>query len=158
VFAGPEFLLVDYGTANTSPQSQATTLSYGSSLSWQGQHNGLNASFVQRVSDSGLSGGAAARARMVNFQATRQLSKRVGMNLFASYVSSSELIASTQSLLPDSVTGGIGISRLITPTLRIGLQAFRQEFLGPAPQLSGFSSHDVISFSISYSFEKPIGR
>jgi len=158
VFAGPEFLLVDYGTRNAPPESQATTLSYGSSLSWQVEHNGLNASFVQRVSDSGLSGGAAARARMIDFRATRQLTRRVGINLFASYMSSSELIASTQSLLPDSVTGGFGVSRLITPTLRIGLQAFRQEFLGPAPQLSGFSSHDVVSFSISYSFERPIGR
>jgi len=160
VFAGPEFSIISSAASQASgglPESRATSLSYGSTLSWQGEHNGLSAGFVQRVSGSGESSNAAAQVRMFDFRATRQLSKRVQVDLFTRYVSNSPLGPVTTGLLPDSVSGGFGISRPLTRTVALGLQAFRQEFLSYAPQY-GFSSHDVVSLSISYNFSRPLGR
>ena len=161
MFAGPELSKI-FGTATgqsgISYNATPTTLSYGSTLHWQGERNGLMASFVQRVSDSVQSGTGAVKARTVAFRADRQLTKRFGLNLFGNYSSNTALDSTAVNSTPDSVTGGIGLTRPITPAIAFGISAFHQEFLSPISGVLGSSKHNLVSASVSYSFVRPIGR
>lgn len=127
-------------------------------MTWQGKHNGLSASFVQVVNDSGISGGGAANVRMANLQAQRQLSRKTTANVFANYVSNNQLGSVSTALLTDSVSAGAGLSRTLGPHLGISISAFRQQFIGAVMPALGQQSHDVASISLSYKFARPIGR
>ncbi|SRR5579884_735904 len=159
-FAGPEFSQIGLGAFGTlpGPTTQAASVSYGSTLSWQGQKNGLAASFSQRVSGSIDASSGAVQARMVGFRATRQISRRTSVNLFTKYVSNSALEPGLPTSTPDSVSGGFGVSRPLTQSVSLSLLAFHQEFLAPVSFLPGGLGHNVVSMSVSYSFSKPIGR
>src|SRR6185437_14810845 len=95
-FIGPELSEIDGTAANRlgfSSNGAPVTLSYGATLHWQGEQNGVMASFVQRVSNSVQSSSGAVRARTANFEANRQLSKRIGLSLFGNYFSNQALEA-----------------------------------------------------------------
>lgn len=160
VFAGPEFSFFQTSGSGASMMLPARTLSlsYGSTLSWQGEKNGLSVSFSQRVSDSIESSTAAVKARTVNFRADRQLTKRMTLGLFTNYITNETLTSIAGGSLPDSIVGGIGLQRQITQNISAGVSAFHQEFLSPSSVLSGLASHDVVSVSIGYNFARPIGR
>ena len=162
VFGGPELsqfndsLIAFSAVAVAKPSS--TGFSGGGNLSWQGEHNGLTASFVQRVSDGGAGGGAAVDSRTASFGLQRRLSSRITTVLFANYVSNTQLDPLVAQ--PDfaSVSGGVSVSRMMTPHWSVNLSASRQAFLGNTAQLIGQHDHDVATISISYSFTRPIGR
>lgn len=159
-FVGPELSEISGAAGQSSARYSATpfSLAYGTTLQWQGERNGLTASFVQRVSDSIQSGTGAARARSVSFRADRQVTKRVSLDLFGNYCSNAPLEPALANSTPDSVTGGISISRPLTPAIAFGVSAFHQEFLSPISGLFGSSKHNVVSVSLSYTFVRPIGR
>ena len=161
VFAGPEFSFFQTSASGASVMllpARTLSLSYGSTLSWQGEKNGLSLSFSQRVSDSIESSVAAVKARTVNFRADRQLTKRTTLGLFTNYISNETLTSIAGGSVPDSVVGGIGLQRQITQNISAGISAFHQEFLSPSSVLSGLATHDVVSVSIGYNFARPIGR
>lgn len=160
-FMGPELSkIAGLGANQSGLLNSATplTLSYGSTLHWQGERNGLIASYVQRVGNSVQSTSGAVRARTVSLQADRQLTKRIGLSLFGNYFSNAALEAAIANVTPDSVIGGVGITRPLTPAISFGISAFHQEFLSPISNVFGPSRHNVVSASISYNFVRPIGR
>lgn len=163
VFAGPDFADVTnpvVGIAGRLPQERTISLSYGSTVQWQGQRNGLGANFIQRVGDSSLVGTTtgAVRARMVDFHAARQLTRRMTLNLFTDYVSNSALqqVLATPSF--DSVTGGVTLTRPLTPSIAVSVSGFHQEILTPNTSTFGIATHNVVAVSLTYGFVKPIGR
>ncbi len=159
-FVGPEFSQIGFESAGPVPlsASHVTSLSYGSTLAWQGQKNGLETSFSQRVSGAIDASSAAVQARIVSFRATRQLTRRTSANLFTNYVSNSGLQPGQPTSTPDAVSGGFGLSRPLTNSVSLSLLAFHQEFLSPLSFLPGGLGHNVVTMSIAYSFAKPIGR
>jgi hypothetical protein len=162
VFGGPESSQFNDPPSLLNPATLAkqtsTGFSGGGNLSWQGEHNGLNASFVQRVSDGGVGGGAAVESRTASLALQRRLTSRLTTALFANYVSNSQIDPLYAQPDLSSISGGMGLSRMITPHWSINLSAFHQAFLGNSPQLLAQPDHDVVTASISYSFARPIGR
>lgn len=161
LFAGPEFSNIHDAGLGISVQrfdGQASSLSFGSTLYWQGEHNGLGISFIQQVSDFAQTTGGAARARTVNFTADRQLTRRIKLNAFTTYFTSSPLGSFPAGLTPDSVIAGIGISRPVTRSITANVSAFHQEFLSPGLSTFAYPTHNVVSVSFSYNLTRPIGR
>jgi len=163
VFAGPEFSDVNsslVGIAANLPQERTISLSYGSTFQWQGQRNGLGASYIQRVGDSSLVGTTtgAVRARMVDFHAERQLTRRMTLNLFTDYLSNSALQQLVAVPSFDSITGGVSISRPLTRSIAVSVSGFHQEILSPNIAMFGIATHNVVAVSVNYGFVKPIGR
>lgn len=165
VFAGPQRSEIDnnFVSLQTPIPSHLGRSSFagGSSLSWQGEHSGLSASFVQQVSDSGLSGGGSVLVRMVSLQMQRQIIPQLSLNLVGNYVSNNQLDPLSPVVLTDAASVGLGISRVLTQHMTLNLSALRQQFLGSAGntlQLYRQHSHDIGTVSLSYTFARPIGR
>src|SRR3954452_1799587 len=161
LFAGPEYSQIDNSLASnltTMVYARHTSLSAGSSFAWRGEQNGLSASFIQRVSDSGVSAVGAVEARILNVQAQRHLTARSSVNIFVSYFSNTQLVAFAPDLSPDSLLTGAGYSRSLSPHLNLDIFAFRQEFSRDVSPLVRSSAHDVAAVSLSYNLAAPIGR
>jgi hypothetical protein len=159
VFGGPNLVSIDHvaiATGATSTQTQ--TFSGGASFSWQGQHNGLSVSFSQRTSNSGISGNGVVSMRTGTLNLQRQAGKMWSTNIFANYVGENQL--DPLNLLPDSnsVSAGVGISRVINQRFTLSLTGSRQQFIGAIPELFLQRSRDIVGFSISYRLSRPIGR
>lgn len=165
LFGGPQFSEIDDNFANLQVpfRSQLSRSSFagGSSLSWQGKHSGVSASFVEQVSDSGLNGSGAAVVRTASLQLQRQIGQRWSLHFFGNYVSNNQLDPASTLLLTDSASAGIGVSKVLTPHLTLNLSAQRQQFLGStANPIQGYQQHsyDVGTVALSYTFTRPIGR
>lgn len=161
LFAGPEFSNIHDAGLGISVQrfeGQASSLSFGSTLYWQGERNGLGISFIQQVSDFSQTTGGAAQARTVNFTADRQLTRRIKLNAFTTYFTSAALGSFPAGLTPDSVIAGVGLSRPVTRSITANVSAFHQEFLSPGLSTFAYPTHNVVSVSLSYNLTRPIGR
>lgn len=161
VFAGPQFSLINDapGAAAVVPgNNMKSSFSGGTTFSWQGQHSGMSASFVQQISDAGASGGAAVDTRIVNLQVQRQLRPRLSVNSFGNYVTNGQLDPLSTFNLPDTASIGLGFTYALSPHVNMNLSAFHQQFFGSAPQLVTQRSHEVASISLSYRFGRPLGR
>ena len=134
------------------------TLAAGSSLSWQGEHSGIRLTFVQRLTDAGLGGGAVVRTQTTSLEAQRRLSRRSAMSLMANYVSNNQFDPLSEVRLSDSAIAGITLSRSLSPRFSLSCSAIRQQFMGSAPLGLLQRSHDIASVSLSYSMRRPIGR
>jgi hypothetical protein len=162
VFAGPQRAeLNDNLVEATAPfSSHLAKLTYaaGSTLQWQGEHNGLTATFVQRLGDAGLSGGGAVSMRNATLQIQHRITKQSSLSLSGNYVSNSQFDPLSLVPLTDAVSAGLTITKVLTPRLTLSLSGLRQQFIGGGPV--GFSqpNHDVAAVSLSYSFSRPIGR
>src|SRR5205807_2785558 len=110
-------------------------LSYsaGSTLNWQGEHNGMSISFVQRLSDSGLSGGGAVSARTASLQMQHRITKESTISLTGNYVSNGQVDPLSVVPLANSASAGVTFTKVLTPRLSINFSALRQQFIGNAP-------------------------
>lgn len=159
IFAGPNFLAIhNTGQFANSAAVRANTLSGGASFAWQGQHNGFSVSFSQRASNSGISESGLVSMRTGTVNVQHQMTKFWTANIYGNYVgekSEDHLIQVPDS---NSVLAGVGLSRSIGRQFSLGLSASRQQFIGPIPQLFLQRSRDIVAFSLSYKFSRPIGR
>jgi len=164
VFAGPQLSEIDNNFVGLQSRSQSlrrNSFAGGSTLSWQGEHSGMSASFVQQISDSGLNGGGSLLVRTLDLQTQRQLTSRLSVRLFGNYVSNNQLDPLSVLLLTDSALAGVGFAQSLTPHLTLNLSAQRQQLLGTAGNtLQGYRqhSHDIGTVSLSYNLTRPIGR
>jgi hypothetical protein len=162
VFAGPQRVeLNDNLLAATAPfSSHLTKLTYaaGSSLQWQGEHNGLTASFVQRLGDAGLSGGGAVSMRSATLQIQHRITRQSSLSLSGNYISNSQFDPLSMVQLADAVSAGLTITKALTPRLTLSLSGLRQQFIGGSPVGFPQPNHDIAAVSLSYSFSQPIGR
>lgn len=163
LFGGPDFSAIDNESFSfQSPiHTNTTSVTGGSTLSWQGQHNGLSVSFVQQVSDPGLNAGGSLLVRTIGLQAQRQLARQLSFRLFGNYTSNNRLDPFSTFSLADAAYAGIGLSRTLSPHFALSFSATRQQFLGSGS--SGLQtyvqrSHDIFTVSLSYNFTRPIGR
>jgi hypothetical protein len=165
IFAGPQYtytkgrplelpLLID-------SKSNRASLAAGSSLTWQGEHSGLSASFVQQVGDSGFNGVGPVLVRIGQLQVQRKITNRLTVNTLGNYVSNQGLNPHDAISLANWASAGIGLSRVLSPRLTLGAFALRQQFIGKPTNFVRYfpqRSHDLVFVSLSYSFEAPIGR
>ena len=165
IFGGPERseLNDDFALMSGIAPTQLHRFSFagGSSLSWQGEHNGLSASLVQQVSDSGLNSGGSLLVRMASLNLQHQIAPRWRLTFFGTYISNTQLDSLTPLFLSDSASAGLTVSRVLTPHLSLNLSALRQQFMGDSgggPFAYLQHSHDIATVSLSYSFARPIGR
>ena len=165
VFAGPQRSEIDNNYLNLQSPFQfhthRTSFAGGSSLIWQGEHNGLSANFVQQISDSGFNGGASVLVRTIDVQMQRQLTARSSVRLFGTYVSNNQLDPVSAFLLTDYASAGVGFSKSLTQHVTLNFSAQRQQLLGATGNLlQGYRqhSHDIGTVSLSYNFIRPIGR
>jgi hypothetical protein len=170
LFGGPEL-----SQFNDSPSLLATTaaakqsslnFSGGANFSWQGEHNGLTAGFVQRVSDAGVAGGAAVNSRTVTLTLQRRITAKLTASLFSNYTANTQIDPLSGQPDYSSVSGGMTLSQMLAAHWAVSLSGFRYGFPGNAPQAflqnapQGFlqHDHDVVTVSVSYSFARPVGR
>jgi len=165
LFAGPQFSEIDDNVTGLQTQLREqlnqSSFAGGSSLSWQGEHSGASASFVQQVNDSGLNGTGSALVRTVNAQVQHRIGKSWNLHFYGNYVSNNQRDPVSPLLLTDSATAGLGLSKMVTPHLTLSLSAMRQQFFeGTAITFGvyGQRSHDVGTISFLYNFTRPIGR
>lgn len=161
-FAGPEISEINdkimVGLTPISGQLSRSSLAAGTSVNWRGEHNGLNASFVQQVSDSGAVGGGAVAARTLSLEIQHQLTKLSNISLNGSYTSNSQLDPLSVIPLVNSGTIGIRFSRSLSQRLAFQASALRQQFTGTIPVGFFERSHDIMSATLTYSWQMPIGR
>lgn len=165
IFAGPERSEMEDDFALISGLApmhiHRVSFAGGSSLSWQGEHNGLSASFVQQISDSGLNSGGSLLVRTASLRLQHQIAPRLGLSFFGTHVSNIQLDSITPLSLTDSASAGLSVSRVLTPHLTLSLSAVRQQFMGNSGsgQFAYLQrSHDIATVSLSYGFARPIGR
>jgi hypothetical protein len=161
LFAGPQ-----YSDSTQSPasalvssgvlRSKRWSLAGGSSFSWTGRHNGFTASFVRQISDGGGFGGSV-RLESVSAQASHRLTRRSSINAFFNFNRNHELLRASSF---DYLSGGAGYSRTLLPNLSLTLSYWHLEQSGTTSLVPLFSegSHNRAVLSLSYQFEKPLGR
>ena len=162
LFAGPEISEIDDTLATivgpVAAHSRRFSAAGGSTLAWQGEHNGMSFSFVQRVNDPGISGGGAVTMRTLNLDVQRRITKLSTFKVMGNYTSNNQLDPLSVAPLLDSASAGISFSKVITPHLSFQLSGLRQQFMGNNPLGFAQRSHDIASVSLSYTFDAPIGR
>ena len=162
LFAGPEISQIDDTFAiiigPVTAHSRQVTVAGGSSLAWQGEHNGMSLSFIQRVNDSGISGGNAVTMRTLNLDIQRRITKLSSFRMMGNYTSNNQLDPLSVAPILDSASAGISFSKVITPHLSFQLSGLRQQFIGRNPPAFAQRNHDIASVSLSYTFDAPIGR
>jgi len=164
-FAGPQYTYTNGHSLDLiipiDSKSNRPSLAAGASLTWQGEHSGITASFVQQVGDSGFNGAGSVLVRAAQFQMQRRLTNRLTLNTFGNYVSNQSLNPEDAVSLANWASAGIGLSRVLTRRLTLAASAVRHQFLGNPTSFVQYlpqHSHDLVSVSLSYSFEAPIGR
>ncbi|MFL6436457.1 MAG: hypothetical protein ACJ71Q_02670 [Terriglobales bacterium] len=163
VFLGPEFANLDnsYVPLVFTSHSTRKSLTGGGIFNVRGKRNGLSASFVQQISDSGLNGAGSLLVRTAQVQLKHQIANRVTLNTFGTYISNNQLDPLSPVLLADSASAGVTFTKSITPRISVNISGMRQQIIGtPGQALSQFAqhSHDVATVSLSYTFVRPIGR
>lgn len=159
LFGGPDLVSINHpGSLSGVAPTRTQTFSGGAIFKWQGERNGFSASFAQRTSNSGISGNAVVSMRTGTVDVQRQVSKMWSSNLFANYVGEDQLDPLIQLPSSNSVSAGVGLSRVINQRFTMGFTASRQQFIGSVPQLFLQRSRDIVGFSISYMLTRPIGR
>lgn len=161
-FAGPEISQLDdtlfqVGLPLPSNASQSS-FAGGATISWQAKRSGINASYIQQVGDAGLSGGGAVGVRTVTLGAQHQLTTRSTLRLNGTYTSNSQFDPLSTTPLRDSASAGITYSQRLTDRANIDFSILRQQFLGSPGAGFGLHSHDVAAVSLSYAWNRPIGR
>jgi hypothetical protein len=150
----PQVLLVSF------PISTKTwSGSGGTSFSWQGQHTGISAEFVRRVSDGGGVQGAVF-LNSVNGGIRRQITPSTTLAFAAGYSTNDPLPGSTSGIsLLKTATGTFGIGRRLGAHLGLDLSytRSRQEPAGGAP-ISVPAYHNRGLVTLSYDFSRPLGR
>ena len=102
--------------------------------------------------------GGAVEARIVNFEAQRQIAQRSTVRLFARCFLNSEFNPLLSTAAADSVVGGLAYSRSLSPHLSLQISLLRQGFVGNVSPVFGTVAHDVAALSFSYDLGRPIGR
>ena len=160
VFAGPEFTDLDYNLVTPPLAAGISNSSFagGSSFSWQGEHNGLNASFVQQVGTAGLGGVGSVTTRTASLQLQRALTRTSTIGLSGNSNFNRQIITVGLPTPTNSASVGITYSKTITDRLSFDFSVMRQQFIDNV--LPGFNtrSHDLASATLSYSWRRPIGR
>lgn len=165
LFAGPERSNLDdrflRGTFVAAASLSQSSFAGGADLSWEGQHNGMKASFIQQVNDSGLNGQGSMLVRTVTADIQHQIGPRLRLKIFGNYVSNSQLDPVSTTYIANAASAGIGFEKVLTPHIAINLLAQRQQFIGGA-QVPFFGyqqrSHEIGTISIAYTFARPLGR
>lgn len=164
-FAGPEHSQLNNhfvrGAFSTVASLSQSSFAGGVDLSWQGQHNGMKASFVRQVSDSGLNGQGSMLVQTASVDLQHQIGPRLRLNLFGNYVSNDRLDPLSTIYLANSASAGIGFTKVVTPHITLNFLAQRQQFIGTAQvPFLGYQqrSHDIGTISIAYTFARPLGR
>ena len=160
VFAGPEFTDLDYNLVTPPLAASFSNSSFagGASFNWQGEHNGLNANFVQQVGTAGLGGAGSVTTRTVSLQLQRALTRTSTIGLSGNSTFNSQIITVGLPTPTNSASVGITYSKTITDRLSFDFSVMRQQFIDNV--LPGFNtrSHDLASATLSYSWRRPIGR
>jgi len=164
-FAGPERSNLDdhfFGAPFSAVASLSqSSFAGGADLSWQGQHNGMKASFIQQVNDSGLNGQGSMLVRTATVDVKHQIGPLLRLKLFGNYVSNDQLDPLSKTYIPSAASAGIGFEKVVTPHITLNLSAQRQQFMGGAQvPFLGYQqrSHEIGTISISYNFARPLGR
>lgn len=164
-FAGPEHSELDdrflRGPFSILANLSQSSFAGGADLSWQGKHNGMKASFMQQVNDSGLNGQSSMLVRMASLDIQHQIGPRLRLKLFGNFVSNGQLDPLSTTYLANAASAGIDFEKEVTPHIKVNLLAQRQQFIGEAQgSILGYQqrSHEIGTVSIAYSFARALGR
>jgi hypothetical protein len=131
----------------------------GGSLNWQGQRNSVSISYSKRITDGGgLQGAVSSNSADANVR--RQLTRNLNATFGASYATNKVLDA-----LPSLSTNGHTLSGSATLqrsfgehfSMMLGYSRLHQTYSNVAA-ISNAPNRDRVLFSISYQFQKPLGR
>jgi hypothetical protein len=156
VFAGPQHADT-HGGAFTPLDSWYPT--YGGDFSWQGELTSVGLSAGESVS---AGGGLQAAVRSVSGSASfrRQLTKTMNVGMSAHYSHNTVLeIAPEFNNSGHTTSGSVSLHRQFRDNLevQIAYTHFRQNYSNTTTPLQNLQQNRV-SLSLSYHFEKPIGR
>jgi hypothetical protein len=156
LFAGPQHSDTRGGDAIPS---NMWSPSFGGSFGWQGVRTSLAIEASRAVTaGGGLQG--ASRSDSADASVRRQLTKSLGVEAGASF-SKSDVLASlsTFSSGGHSVSGSISLYRQIREHLNLVLAYVRlHQSYGDIQALSSDPNRNRVSLSLSYQFQRPIGR
>jgi hypothetical protein len=133
--------------------------SAGVSLSWQGPRSSLAASYSRTITDGGglegavQSDGATASMRQ---QLTRTFSAALGANYAINRVLNPVSSASNGG---HTISGNVTVDRSLGPrlNLELGYMRLHQSYSG-IPAISSAPNRNRVWVSLSYQFERPLGR
>jgi hypothetical protein len=164
IFAGPEYsrihnqLLVNIlGLVIRIPESKVHwSAAGGGMLDWRGNRLGLQASFVQRVSDGGGAQGAV-EMRDAILRIREKLARRWAANLDAGMTQRALLNVSGKDKA-QILNLGAGISYELAHRLQIRTSYQRLHQIGGNLTTSQFGNHNRVTLSLQRDFTVPLGR
>jgi hypothetical protein len=141
------------------PPYQAWVPSGGGSLSWQGRHTSLLASYSRRITDGGGLEGAV-KSNAADASIRRQFLRSVSGTIGAQYATNRAL-----ELLPaynengHILAGNVAINKTLGQHVNATATYLRlHQDYSDLSLVSYFPNRDRVSLSIGYQFERPLGR
>jgi hypothetical protein len=160
LWGGPEYSSTDATLALTSPAIVSGTRwsgAGGAAFDWVGQHTGLRAEFLRRLSDgAGLM--AVVTLQQADATVRHQLSARWSASLGGSYANNEPLgnLANTVGSVR-TLSATAGLDRQIRDNFSLGVHYGRDRQRYNTSSL-GLVNRNRLLFSLSYSFTRPLGR
>jgi hypothetical protein len=155
-FGGPQYS--DTEQSGLLP-SRKWSPSTGASLGWQGPHSSLAATYSRTVSGGGGLGGAvhsSSASATVRQQFTRSLSASLGAN-YAINTVLDPLISSNSG--GHTISGNVSLQRTVGQHFNLGIGYMRlHQSYSNIPVIFNSPDRDQVSVSISYQFQRPLGR
>jgi len=155
VFAGPEYSETDGGV--TAPFKMWSP-GAGASFQWQGVRTNFVMNVARQVSEGGGLA-SAVRALTAGLSLRRQLTAKLTAGVMANYASSEVLDSSLSNSGGHTISGTASLERLLGQhlALDIGYTHLHQNFAAVA-QIANAPDRNRVWGSISYRFERPLGR
>jgi hypothetical protein len=155
-FGGPEH--VDTTQSGLLP-FQKWTPSTGVSLSWRGQHSSLAATYLRTISDGGGLGGAVqlnSALASLRHQFTRSLGGSLGANYSLNQVQGQSISSNTGG---HTISGNVALERSLGQHFNLGIGYLRlHQSYDNIPGISNAPNRNQVSVSVSYQFQRPLGR
>jgi hypothetical protein len=131
----------------------------GGSLSWQGQHTSISVNYSRRISDGGGLQGAVT-SNSADTSLRRQLTRNLNATFGLSYATNKVLDALPASNTNGhSLSGSAALQRAFGEhfSMMLGYSRLHQTYNNIAA-ISNAPNRDRVSFSVSYQFQRPLGR
>ena len=155
VFAGPEYSETHGGaTAPVNTWSPGV----GATFRWEGEHNNFTMNVSRQVSEGGGLA-SAVRALTASLSLRRQLTALLNAGVMANYASSDVLVSSLSNSGGHTISGTASLQHSLGQhlALEIGYTHLHQNF-GATAQITNAPDRNRVWGSISYGFERPLGR
>jgi hypothetical protein len=156
VFAGPEY--ADTQASHVKVQHNVSPAA-GGSFGWQGRYTSFAVSVSRRVADGGGLG-SAVRAEDARASFRMQFTKTLNAGLDAGYTMNHLLAPTLESGVGGhTLFGGFSILQSLGPHLDLELAYTRlHQSYRNLPNLFNMPDRNRVSLSLSYRFERPLGR